>query len=33
MIKIERTIKRKGKENKKTIIKRRKAGEILVQWH
>ena len=32
-IKITRTIKRKRKENKKMIIKRRKVGEILVQWH
>jgi hypothetical protein len=31
-IKITRTIKRKRKENK-MIIKRRKAGETLVQWH
>jgi hypothetical protein len=32
-IKITRTIKRKRKENMKVIIKRRKSGEILVQWH
>jgi len=32
-IKITRTIKWKRKENKKMIIKRRKAGEVLVQWH
>jgi hypothetical protein len=32
-IKITRTIKRKRKENKKMIITRRKAGEILVQFH
>lgn len=31
-IKIVRTIKRKRKDSK-MIIKRRKAGEILVQWH
>lgn len=29
-IKITRAMKRKRKENKKEIIKRRKAGEILV---
>jgi hypothetical protein len=32
-IKITKAIKRKRKENKKMIIKRRKAGEIIVQWH
>jgi len=32
-IKIMRTIKRKRKENKMVLIKRRKVGEIFVQWH